>query len=38
MKMKRNEAYLKADIQRLKREVQRTNEIWEKKFDILKKR
>jgi hypothetical protein len=37
-KLKKNEEYLKSDIQRLKREIQRTNETWEKKFEILKKR
>ena len=37
-KLKKNEAYLKADIERLKREISRTNEIWEKKFEVLKKR
>lgn len=31
-KLKKNEEYLKSDIQRLKREIQRTNETWEKKI------
>lgn len=29
-------AYLKAEISRLKAEIRRGNETWEKKFDILK--
>ncbi|RNA30641.1 calponin homology domain-containing protein [Brachionus plicatilis] len=35
-KLKSNETYLKSEINRLKREVHRNNETWEKKFDILK--
>ena len=35
-KMKTNELYLKSDIIRLKRELQKNNETWEKKFDVLK--
>ena len=37
-KMKKNEAYLKGDIERLKRESEKNNTTWEKKFEILKKR
>ena len=37
-KLKMNEVYLKSDINRLKREMHRNNETWEKKFDILKNR
>jgi hypothetical protein len=38
IKLKNNEAYLKAEINRLKREMHRNNETWEKKFDVLKQR
>lgn len=37
-KLKKNEAYLKGDIERLKREIEKNNTTWEKKFEILKKR
>jgi hypothetical protein len=37
-KMKKNEAYLKGDIERIKREIEKNNTTWEKKFEILKKR
>ena len=33
-----NELYLKSDIMRLKKENQKNNETWEKKFDVLKHR
>lgn len=36
IKLKANEQYLKSDVARLSREINRTNETWEKKFDILK--
>lgn len=38
MKLKTNEYNLKSEINRLKREMHRNNETWEKKFDILKER
>ena len=38
IKLKANEQYLKSDVARLSREINRTNETWEKKFDILKHR
>ena len=37
-KLKTNEMFLKSDIIRLKKELQKNNETWEKKFDILKHR
>ena len=37
-KLKSNELYLKSEIARLNKEIQRNNETWEKKFDILKHR
>lgn len=36
MKLKNNELNLKYEITKLKRELHRNNEEWEKKFDILK--
>lgn len=36
LKLRTSEQYLKSDIARLNREIARTNETWEKKFDILK--
>ena len=36
LKLKTNEQYSKGEIARLNREINRNNETWEKKFDILK--
>lgn len=37
-KLKNTEIFLKSEITRLNREIQRNNETWEKRFDILKHR
>ena len=38
MKLKNNEQNLKYEITKLKKELHRNNEEWEKKFDVLKNR
>jgi len=37
-KLKTNELFMKSDIMRLKKEIAKNNETWEKKFDVLKHR
>ncbi len=37
-KLKMNELFMKSDIMRLKKEIVKNNETWEKKFDVLKHR
>ena len=37
-RLKSNEIQLKSEIQRLKREIDRNNDTWEKKFEILKQK
>jgi hypothetical protein len=37
-KLKNNEQNFKAEIVRLKREIDRNNGTWEKKFEILKQK
>ena len=38
LKLKNNEQNLKYEITKLKKELHRNNEEWEKKFDVLKNR
>ncbi len=38
MKLKNNEKNLNHEINKLKKELHRNNEEWEKKFDVLKNR
>jgi hypothetical protein len=38
IKLKNNEQNLKYEITKLKKELHRNNEEWEKKFDVLKNR
>jgi hypothetical protein len=37
-KLKSNEIHLRSEITRLKREIDRNNQTWEKKFEILKQK
>jgi hypothetical protein len=37
-KLKSNEIHLRSEISRLKREIERNNDTWEKKFEILKQK
>ena len=37
-KLRMNELFMKSDIMRLKKEIVKNNETWEKKFDVLKHR
>jgi len=38
IKLKTSEQFLKSEVARLNRDVARSNETWEKKFDILKQK
>jgi hypothetical protein len=37
-RLKANEHMLRSDVLRLNREIAKTNETWERKFDILKQK
>lgn len=37
-RLKTNEHMLRSDVLRLNREIAKTNETWERKFDILKQK
>ncbi len=38
IKLKTSEQFLKSEVARLNRDVAKSNETWEKKFDILKQK